>query len=296
MTTCAIESGADALTFQEIDETWLYTDLSELPVHRQVRVGWECLRQCGERARAANLSFSVCVTDAQSLRKALQIGIDFIKIVSYDITCYPLLKQFSATGLPILLSTGASTFREIERALIELNAPERTLLYHTDCGYPTPDEEVNLMRMVKLREKFALPVGYCDHTNHGLSCLAATVLKASVIEKHFILNRSLGGADCMVAMEPEELRQLFSNIKSIAKTIGTGADVVPEGEKYRRNNLRRSIALKHNMSQGEEVCQDDLTMLRPPIGLGWDERHKLTGRRLKRTLPFRHILTPEDVE
>jgi len=296
MTEVAIQSGADAFTFQEIDETWLYTHLSELPVDPQARVGWECLRECAQRARAANLCFSICVTDAHSLSKALEIGIDFIKIVSYDITYYPLLKQFSATGVPIFLSTGASTFWEIEKALLELNAPERTLLYHTDCGYPTPDEEINLMRMVKLKERFSLPVGYCDHTNHGLSCLAATVLKAAVIEKHFTLKRSLGGADHMVAMEPKELNELFMSIKSTAKMIGTGEDIIAEGDKYRRNNLRRSIALSHKMSEGEILCEDDLIMLRPPTGLSWNERYKLIGKKLRTSLPFRHILSLEDVE
>jgi sialic acid synthase SpsE len=296
MTAAAVESGADAVTFQEIDENRLYTDLPELPVPPQPRVGWECLKACRELAKSAGLCFSVCVTDPESLRHALEINIDFVKIVSYDITFFPFLKECALTGLPILLSTGASTFSEIEKALAVMGAPDRTLLYHTDCGYPTTDGEVNLQRMVRLRERFSLPVGYCDHTSHGLSCMAATALKASVIEKHFILDRTLGGSDHMVALEPDEITQLFSDIKAIANILGNGADEIAPGDFYRRNHLRRSIALAQDLPRNCEIREEHLTMLRPPGGLSWDERYNVLGKKTRRAFPCRHILKPEDVE
>ena len=93
MARIAVESGADALTFQEVDEKFLYTDLGSLPVPHQECVGWECLEECREVAKAADLCFSVCVTDSSSLKRAIDVGIDFIKIVSYDLTFTPFLEE-----------------------------------------------------------------------------------------------------------------------------------------------------------------------------------------------------------
>ena len=292
-----ISTGADALTFQQIDEKMLYTELTDFPVPRQDIVSWKCLERCGTLAHKAGLAFSVCVTDIPSLQKALSIGIDFIKIVSYDITYFPFLQFCTSTGLPILMSTGASTFEEIERAVDCLKESSgRLLLYHTDCGYPTVAKEINLLRMVRIRERFQTLVGYCDHTNHGLSCLAATALGANVIEKHLTLDRKLGGADHMVSLETEELKSLFKKIKEMSLMLGDGFDIIAEGDRYRRENLRRSLALARNLVAGEIIQESDIIMLRPPIGLSWDERGKVIGKKAKVDMPFRHILQPQEVE
>jgi len=296
MAKIAVESGADALTFQEIDETKLYTELDELPVLPQPRAGWECLKECKIIAKNSGLAFSVCVTDLDSLEKAMEIGIDFIKIVSYDIVFLPFLKYCGDTGLPILMSTGASTFDEVRKAISAASASDRLLLYHADCGYPTKDHEVNLLRMLSLRNEFKLPVGYCDHTDHGLSCIAATALGANAIEKHFILDRKLGGTDYMVAMESIEIKDLFDNIKRIAIMQGSGTDQIEEGDLYRRNNLRRSIALKRKVNKGNIITEEGLTMLRPPIGLQWDEKDKIIGKKAKKDLSARYIIKTDDLE
>jgi N,N'-diacetyllegionaminate synthase len=297
LTEIGIAAGADALTFQQIDEKMLYTTLPTLPVPPQDIVSWECLEKCRKLVHEANLAFSVCVTDIPSLKIALTIGIDFIKIVSYDITYFPFLQFCASTKLPILMSTGASTFEEVTRAVNCMKeAADRLLLYHTDCGYPTATEEINLLRMLSLRERFQVPIGYCDHTNHGLSCLAATALGANAIEKHFTLNREHGGADNMVSMEPEEINELFNQIKETALLLGNGADVIAKGDEYRRKNLRRSLALARNLVAGEIIQENDLIMLRPPTGLSWDERDKIIGKRAKIDLPFRHLLQPHEVK
>ena len=295
MARIAVESGADALTFQEIDEKFLYTDLGSLPVPHQECVGWECLEECREVAKAADLCFSVCVTDSSSLKRAIDVGIDFIKIVSYDLTFIPFLEECGQSGLPIFMSTGASLFDEVERAIEALDASDRLVLYHTDCGYPTADDNVGLNRMLRLRERFGLPAGYCDHTDHGLSCIAASALGAAVIEKHFTVDRSIGGSDHMVAFDPEQITQLFTDIKRIAVILGDGNDQIHPADLYRRDNLRRSVALRRAVSEGEKIREDLLTMLRPSGGLAWAERRSVVGKVACRDLPFRHQITLDDV-
>ena len=113
MVHAAIKCGADAITFQEIYEELLYTKLEELPVLPQPRIGWDCLKECRKIAKENNLCFSVCVTDSESLESALSLSIDFIKIVSYDVTFIPFLKKCGNSGLPIFMSTGASTFKVV---------------------------------------------------------------------------------------------------------------------------------------------------------------------------------------
>ena len=295
LTRAAVETGADAVTFQEIDEKRLYAELRDLPVPPQPRVGWDCLRECRDIARGSGLAFSVCVTDAASLAKAMALEIDFIKIVSYDVTFLPFLRECGQTGLPVLMSTGASLFAEVEQALSALNASDRVVLYHTDCGYPTQDSEVNLRRMLQLHARFGLPVGYCDHTDHGLSCLAAAALGAAVIEKHFALTRTAGEGDAAVSISAPELADLFRDIKRVAAMLGDGADRVAPGDVYRRYHLRRSVALNRAIRQGETIDEGALTMLRPGGGLGWPDRGAVVGKVAARDLPRRHQISNDDV-
>ena len=290
MVHAAINAGADAITFQEIFENKLYTSLEELPVAEQPRIGWNCLEECNRVAKTNGLYFSVCVTDLDSLEKAITIGIDFIKIVSYDNTFLPFLEECGKKNLPILMSTGASTLDEIKCAIKTLNLKKNLLLYHTDCGYPTNPEEVNLKRMINLRKTFKIPIGYCDHTSSTHSCIAATVLGAEVIEKHFILNKKSKYVDYEVALEPEILKQLFSNIKITAKLLGDGNFNIPKGDLFRRKNLRRSIALNCDLNANTIIKEEHLTMLRPPVGLGWEQRSLVIGKKTKKSLKKRQII------
>tara|TARA_B100002051_G_scaffold274183_1_gene314659 strand:- start:1065 stop:2054 length:990 start_codon:yes stop_codon:yes gene_type:complete len=296
MTLAGIEARADAITFQEIDEEKLYSEIDELPVPEQKRIGWGVLEECRKICHEKGVAFSVCVTDSESLDRAVDLGIDFIKIVSYDISFEPFLRQCAQKKKPILLSTGASTFEEVGRALEIIGPEAEVCIYHTDCGYPTEDSEVNLLRMLSLGEFFQIPVGYCDHTSGTLSCLAAASLGADLIEKHFTIDKSLGGSDHMVALEPGELIAMFAEIRRIADIRGDGADKIEESSVYRRENLRRSIALAKNISKGEVLEERHLTMLRPPIGLEWADRGEIIGKRAKTDLKKRKIIRLGDLE
>ena len=290
MVHAAIKCEADAVTFQEIYEEALYTKLNELPVSPQPKIGWDCLKECRRIAKKNDLCFSVCVTDLESLELALSLSIDFIKIVSYDITFIPFLKKCGNSGLPVFMSTGASTFDEIETAIKALNIKDNLVLYHTDCGYPTKPNEINLSRMLKLKEKFNVPVGYCDHTDNMNSCISAAAMGAKVIEKHIILDRKTKFTDFEVALEPNELNTLFKRIKMTATILGSGKDEIVEGDKYRRKNLRRSIALNCDLKKGSIIKEEHLTMLRPSIGLSWKDRKLIIGKKIKFSLKKRQIL------
>ncbi len=293
MVHAAIKCEADAVTFQEIYEDALYTQLNELPVSPQPRIGWDCLKECRSIAKKNNLCFSVCVTDLESLDIALSLSIDFIKIVSYDITFIPFLKKCGSSGLPIFMSTGASTFNEIEVAIKALNIKDNLLLYHTDCGYPTKSNEINLSRMLKLREKFNVPVGYCDHTDNTQSCIIAAAIGAKAIEKHIILDRKSKFTDYEVALEPKEIQTLFKQIKMTATILGSGEDEIAAGDKYRRENLRRSIALNCDLQEGSIIKEEHLTMLRPSTGLSWEDRGSIIGKKIKFSLKKRQILNKD---
>ena len=198
------------------------------------------------------------------IRKAITIGIDFIKIVSYDITFLPFLEECGKKNLPILMSTGASTLEEIKCAIKPLTLRKIYFCIILIVDIPNP-EEVNLKRMLNLRKTFKIPVGYCDHTSSTHSCIAATVLGAEVIEKHFILNKKSKYVDYEVALEPEILKQLFSNIKITAKLLGDGNFNIPKGDLFRRKNLRRSIALNCDLNANTTIKEEHLTMLRPQL-------------------------------
>jgi len=207
--------------------------------------------------------------DLESIDYLEKLDIRLWKIPSGEITNLPYLIKIAKTGKPVIMSTGMSDLNEVEEAgnvLKKGGAGEITLL-HCTTEYPAPFESVNLRAMNTLREKFGTEVGYSDHTVGFEAAVAAAVLGASVVEKHFTLNHNMEGPDHKASLEPEEFEVMVNNIRLIEKALGDGVKQPAEAEKKNIAIARKSIVAAKDIKKGEVLTEDNITVKRPGNGI-----------------------------
>lgn len=207
-----------------------------------------------------------------------ELGMDYMKIPSGEITNLPYLRRIGALGTKVILSTGMSNMDEIAEAIYILNQAGTAYgdisLLHCNTQYPTPFEDVNLAVMQTLREKFRLEVGYSDHTVGIDVPIAAVALGATIIEKHFTLDCNMEGPDHRASLEPEALRAMVQGIRNIELAIGTGEKVATPSETPNIAIARKSIVAAKDIACGETLTEENITTKRPGNGISpmeWDE-------------------------
>lgn len=214
--------------------------------------------------------------EIDSLNYLMNLGMDIIKLPSGEVTNYPLLVAAAKTGKDIILSTGMSELQEVVDAvnLLKENGAGRITLLHCNTQYPTPFEAVNLEAMVTLKNATGLSVGYSDHTPGIEVPIAAVAMGASVVEKHFTIDKSLEGPDHKASLEPDELKAMISAIRNIEKAMGDGVKKPSESEMTNINVVRKSIIAARDIHRGELLSEDNLTTKRPGNGISpmkWNE-------------------------
>ena len=207
-----------------------------------------------------------------------ELGLRRFKIPSGEITNLPYLRHLGGFGLPLIMSTGMATMAEIEAALDVLRAAgtakERVTVLHCTTQYPTPMQDVNLLAMVSIRESLGVSVGYSDHTLGIEVPIAAVALGATIIEKHFTLDRSLPGPDHQASLEPRELAAMVESIRNVEQALGSGIKRPSRSESANLEVVRRSIVAARPIRAGEEFTELTLTVKRPGTGISpmrWDD-------------------------
>jgi N,N'-diacetyllegionaminate synthase len=221
--------------------------------------------------KRCNIKFLSTAFDLESVDFLASLSLDYWKIPSGEITNYPYLSKIGAFNNKVILSTGMSTQREVEETLNVLIAAgtmrENITLLHCNTQYPTPFEDVNLNSMLTLKNAFKLNVGYSDHTLGIEVPIAAVALGASIIEKHFTLNRNMEGPDHKASLEPHELRTMIQSIRHIEKAMGDGVKRVSNSERENLVVARKSIVAKQNIVCGEVFSEENITVKRPGTGI-----------------------------
>ena len=191
------------------------------------------------------------------------------KVPSGEITNYPYLVEIAKTGKPVILSTGMSTLLEVEQAvgLLQKCGTDDIILLQCNTQYPTPYEDANLNAMVTLRDHFRLAAGYSDHTLGIEIPIAAAAMGASVIEKHFTLDKELEGPDHKASLEPDELIQMVRSIRNVEKAFGDGKKEPSASERKNIDIARKSIVAARNIKRGETFTEDNLAAKRPGNGI-----------------------------
>lgn len=227
-------------------------------------------------ANGQGIGFISTPFELDSLNFLKNIRMDFWKLPSGEITNYPFLVEIARTGMPVVMSTGMSDIEEI-RAAIEVlkdNGAGDISLLHCNTQYPTPYEDVNLRVMETLRNEFGCEVGYSDHTPGIEVPIAAVAMGATIIEKHFTLDRNMEGPDHRASLEPNELKAMVQAIRNIEKAIGTDEKKPTNSEYANRMVARKSIVASKNIRKGEVLSSDNLTTKRPGNGISpmkWNE-------------------------
>ncbi len=222
--------------------------------------------------------------DEESAKLLLSLGIDTVKIPSGEITNLPYLENIGSLYKNIILSTGMSNLDEVKEAIKVLNKnnDKNITVLHCNTEYPTPMEDVNLLAIKTMEKELNLPIGYSDHTDGIEISIGAVTLGATVIEKHFTLDKTLEGPDHKASLEPKELKMLVDGIRNIEKALGNGIKVPSSSEKKNISIARKSIVAKTNIKKGDAFTEENLTIKRPGDGISPMKWYDVLGQRAKK--------------
>lgn len=225
--------------------------------------------------------------DSESLVFLAQLGITIAKVPSGEITNLSYLRQVASLFPEVILSTGMATIGEIKDAVKVLTdngvSKDKITILHCNTEYPTPMEDVNLKAMLHIQRELGLPIGYSDHTLGIEVPIAAIALGATVIEKHFTLDKTLPGPDHKASLEPNELKAMVSAIRNIEKAIGgSGLKEVSKSEEKNKPIARKSIVASTNIKKGDIFTPENLTVKRPGTGISPMQWDGVIGKEAKR--------------
>jgi N,N'-diacetyllegionaminate synthase len=224
--------------------------------------------------------------DIESINLLVSFGQELFKIPSGEITNLPYLRHIGKLGKEVILSTGMSSMDEIESALSaieESGTPRaRITVLHCTTAYPVPMSDVNLRAMQSIRSTFGVDVGYSDHTLGIEISLAAVALGATVIEKHFTLDRMLPGPDHKASLEPEELKSMIVGIRNIEEALGDGHKRLMPSEVNNRDSARKSVVARLPIIVGQVLTEENLTTKRPGTGMSPMDWINLIGKKAHR--------------
>lgn len=233
-------------------------------------------------ARTKNISFLSTAFDLESIDLLVELGIEIGKVPSGEITNLPYLIKVAKSFKKIILSTGMCTMCEISEALVVLvNAgvkKENITILHCNTEYPTPMQDVNLLAMQTIRNEFGIEVGYSDHTLGIEVPIAAVAMKATVIEKHFTLDKNLHGPDHKASLSPEELKQMVIAIRNIELALGSEDKIPSQSEIKNMAIARKSIVAAKKISKGELFTETNLTTKRPGSGISPMRWYEVIGK------------------
>lgn len=255
------------------------SEMSQRDMLRKLLLTYDEFTELAAYCREIDISFLSTPFDIESIVFLEKLSCSMWKIPSGEITNLPYLEKIAQTHKKIVLSTGMSTLDEVREAIniLEANGAGDITVLHCTTQYPAPFEEVNLNAMITLRSELNKAVGYSDHTIGIEIPIAAVVLGAEVIEKHFTLDRQMEGPDHKASLEPEQLRAMVKAIRNVEKAMGTGEKKPTESEIANKVVARKSIIAARDIKKGEIFTEENLTTKRPGNGISPMNWYKILG-------------------
>jgi N,N'-diacetyllegionaminate synthase len=297
----AAEAGADFVKFQTFKADRLVTrqaakadyqrqltadDESQYEMIRRLELTPEMHVDLIAHCASQGIRFLSTGFDIESLDLLAGFDMPIFKVPSGEITNLPYLQHMGRLGKPVILSTGMADMAEIRaalEALEEAGTPRQAItVLHCNTEYPTPMRDVNLRAMLSIRDAFGVQVGYSDHTAGIEVSLAAVALGATVIEKHFTLDRQLPGPDHQASLEPDELKALVTGIRNIEQALGDGVKRPSVSEAKNIAIVRKSLVAVRSIREGEPFTQENLGVKRPGTGVSPMRLDEVLGRFAKR--------------
>lgn len=321
MIAAAKDCGCDAVKFQLWGRHTAHTESYIQELNRRSRLGdvelttpqlelrnvseqlerFQCTRdQHAELKRYADsvgIDFASTALTESDVDFLVDLGVTFLKIASQDTDHPHFIRHVGGKGLPTILSTGLSTWGEIEAAVdcFESKRRDGLVLLHCVSLYPPKDEVINLAKMETLRRVFDVPVGYSDHSIGFSIPLAAVALGACVIEKHFTLDKKLPGWDHKVSADPGEMAIICREAGRVREAIGAPNRALTDDEVRKKDHFRRSIVSARRIGKGEVVTIDKLDFKRPGTGIKPYELNYVLNRKAKRDIAEDALMTWDDL-
>ncbi len=300
----AAECGADAVKFQLHDALAESTKDAPSPPYFQHETRWEYFNRTAftdeqwatlkDACDRAGIEFLCSVFSVEAVDRLERLGVGRYKIGSGEVTNLELVRRVAATGKPVLLTSGMSSWQELDAA-VAAAGNEVTVLQCTSV-YPTPPERVGLNVLAQLRERYGKPVGFSDHTVGNYAAFAAVALGAVVVEKHFTLSRQAYGPDAALAMEPDELEDLVEGIRELETMLANPVDkndLAPFAEMKRV--FEKSVVTVADIPAGATIERDWLAAKKPGTGIPAAKLDDVVGRTAARDLPADTVVTEDSL-
>jgi len=290
-------AGADAAKFQNFrtedflfDRSLMYTysskgkDITEplWDICKRCEMKKEWLPALKKVCDDLGITFLSTPTSESGVDDLIRIGVKMLKNGSDYLTHLPLLKHMGSTSVPVIVSTGMADSSDVQDAVdaIRSGGASPVVLLHCTSSYPTKAADVNLSRMLALRKKFNVPVGFSDHTIGSAAAVQAVTLGAGMLEKHFTLDHDLPGPDHWFSVDPAELRLYVADVREAELRIGREVIEPAESEKISRNEFRLSLIASKALSAGHRLEMQDFVVSKPGTGLPPKEIENVIGREL----------------
>lgn len=292
--TLTIDHNGGLFTIDDPQSPWLGRNLYEL--YQEAHTPWEWHKPLFEAAQKKGLEIFSTPFDSTSVDFLEDLGVDAYKIASFENTDIPLLKYVASTRKPVIMSTGLATISDLDESVTTLrdNGCNDLVLLKCTSSYPASPKNTNLLTIPHLSQMFNCHVGLSDHTGGVGVAVGAVALGATVIEKHFTLNRSDGGVDASFSLEPEELKSLVIETERVFDALGEVQYGVQEVEK-KSLRFKRSVYVVEDIKKGDILTNENIRIIRPGDGLKSKFYDKVLGHKvhsdIKRGTPlsWRHL-------
>lgn len=294
--TAMKEAGADAIKLQTytpgtitldcdnemftISQGTLWDKRKFHDLYAEAMTPWEWHEQLFNHAKNLGMEAFSSPFDPSAVDFLSHLEVPAYKIASFEITDIPLIEYTAAKGKPIIISTGIATLSDIEEALeaCRRSRNDQITLLKCTSAYPAALEEMNLLTISDMRERFGVTVGLSDHTMSLSAPVAAVALGARVIEKHFILDRGMGGADSAFSLEPAEFRAMVDAVRDTEKLIGKVTYEL-SAKSLKSREFSRSLFVAEDVKEGEVITEKNVRSVRPGFGLSPKHLNKIIGKR-----------------
>jgi N,N'-diacetyllegionaminate synthase len=306
----AAQAGVDAIKFQTFQTDKLVTKSapkakyqlentalgeSQYEMLRKLELSVGTHRDLIAHCRASGLVFLSTPFDEESADLLDSLGVAAFKIPSGELTNLPFLAHVARKNKPIILSTGMATLAEVEAAVAALRGAGNGAIILLQCvsSYPADPADVNLRAMITMAQTFDVPVGYSDHTLGNEVALAAAALGASIIEKHFTLDRALPGPDHKASIEPAELRDLVRSVRIVESALGDGKKNPAPSEANTAMSARKSLVAARDIPANTALTVEMIAARRPGTGVSPALRDRIVGRKTRTSIREGTVLTLE---
>jgi len=276
----------DESEFRIDDERSLWNGTSLYELYQKAHTPWEWHIPIFERCKQKGMLAFSTPFDATAVDFLEEIGVEAYKVASFENTDIPLLRKIADTGKPMIISTGMATIEELQESVATVRQAgcKDLILLKCTSSYPANPKDSNLLTIPDMRKQLGVQVGLSDHTLGIGAAVASVALGATVIEKHFTLDRSNGGVDSAFSLEPNEMKSLVVEVERAWMALGKVSYGTIETEK-RSLQFRRSLYISKDIEEGETLTPDNLRCIRPGYGLAPKHYDDLLGKKITKDVP-----------